>query len=42
VLCLDHKLAGIGSKSCGPDLSEKYRVCEDTFDFSFVLAPEVT
>ena len=42
VLCLDHKLAGIGSRSCGPDLSEKYRVCEDTFDFSFVLAPEVT
>jgi beta-galactosidase len=41
VLCLDHKLAGIGSKSCGPDLSEKYRVCSDTFRFSFVLKPEV-
>ncbi len=41
VLCLDHKLAGIGSKSCGPDLSEKYRVCGDTFRFSFVLKPEV-
>ena len=40
VLCLDHKLAGIGSKSCGPDLSEKYRVCSDTFRFSFVLKPE--
>ena len=40
VLCLDHKLAGIGSKSCGPDLSEEYRVCDDTFRFSFVLKPE--
>ena len=40
VLCLDHKLAGIGSKSCGPDLSEKYRVCGDTFRFTFVLKPE--
>jgi beta-galactosidase len=40
VLCLDHKLAGIGSKSCGPDLSEKYRVCDDIFRFSFLLKPE--
>ena len=40
VLCLDHKMAGIGSKSCGPDLSEQYRVCDDTFRFSFVLKPE--
>ena len=40
VLCLDHKMAGIGSKSCGPDLPEKYRVCDDHFCFSFVLKPE--
>ena len=40
VLCLDHKLAGIGSKSCGPDLSEKYRVCDEIFRFSFLLKPE--
>jgi beta-galactosidase len=40
VLCLDHKLAGIGSKSCGPDLSEKYRVCDDICRFSFLLKPE--
>jgi beta-galactosidase len=42
VLCLDHKLAGIGSKSCGPDLSPEYRVSDDTFRFSFVLKPERT
>ena len=40
VLCLDHQLAGIGSKSCGPDLLPEYRVCEDHFDFSFILMPE--
>ena len=40
VLCLDHRLAGIGSKSCGPDLSEIYRVDGDTFRFSFLLRPE--
>ena len=40
VLCLDHKMAGIGSKSCGPDLSKKYRVCDDSYHFSFLLKPE--
>ena len=40
VLCLDHQMAGIGSASCGPELSEKYRVCDETFRFSFVLRPE--
>ena len=39
VLCLDHKMAGIGSKSCGPDLLPKYRVRDDVFRFSFVLRP---
>ena len=41
VLCLDHKMAGIGSKSCGPDLSKEYRVDADTYHFSFLLRPEV-
>ena len=41
VLCLDHQMAGIGSKSCGPDLSEKYRVSADSFRFSFLIRPEV-
>ena len=40
VLCIDHKMAGIGSKSCGPDLSEKYQVREDSFHFSFLIKPE--
>jgi hypothetical protein len=35
-------MAGIGSKSCGPDLSPEYRVSDDTFRFSFVLKPERT
>ena len=40
VLCIDHKMAGIGSKSCGPDLSEEYRVDEERYRFSFWLYPE--
>ena len=39
VLCIDHQMAGIGSKSCGPDLLPKYRVSADTFRFSFMLEP---
>ena len=40
VLCLDHKMAGIGSKSCGPDLLPKYRVSDDAYHFAFILKPE--
>ena len=40
VLCLDHQMAGIGSKSCGPDLPEEYRVNADTYRFAFVLRPK--
>ena len=40
VLCLDHKMAGIGSKSCGPDLLPKYRVSDDVYHFAFILKPE--
>lgn len=40
VLCIDHKQAGIGSKSCGPDLLPKYRVNADTYHFAFMLKPE--
>ncbi len=39
VLCLDHKMAGIGSGSCGPDLSPKYRVDADEYRFGFVVRP---
>ena len=41
VLCIDHKMAGIGSNSCGPELSEKYRITADEYWFSFLLKPEI-
>ena len=37
---LDHRMAGIGSKSCGPDLCEQYRIDEDTYRFAFLIRPE--
>lgn len=40
ILCLDHRMAGIGSRSCGPELSEQYRVDANTFRFTFYLKPE--
>ena len=40
VLCIDHQLAGIGSKSCGPDLLPEYCVCSENYHFSFILKPE--
>ena len=41
VLCIDHKMAGIGSKSCGPDLSEEYRVSADNYHFVFLMRLEI-
>ena len=26
VICIDYKMAGVGSNSCGPELAEKYRL----------------
>ena len=40
VLCIDHQLAGIGSKSCGPDLMPEYSVCSDEYHFRFMIKPE--
>ncbi len=40
VLCIDHRMAGIGSHSCGPELLPKYRVAGDRFRFSFIMKPE--
>ena len=40
VLCLDYKHNGIGSNSCGPELMEKYRLSDETIDFSIRLIPE--
>ncbi len=39
VLCLDYRINGIGSNSCGPELLEKYRFCEETFTFEITLIP---
>ena len=33
VLCIDYAQNGIGSNSCGPKLSEKYRLNEENFTF---------
>lgn len=35
VLCLDYKMSGVGSNSCGPFLLEKYQLSEKEFVFRF-------
>jgi beta-galactosidase len=40
ILCLDYRHNGIGSNSCGPELLEKYRLDEETIDFSMTIIPE--
>ncbi len=39
VLCLDYRLSGIGSNSCGPQLLEQYQLNEESFDFTVELRP---
>ena len=39
VVHIDYRNAGIGSHSCGPRLAPKYRINENTIDFSFRLLP---
>ena len=39
VLCVDYKLNGIGSNSCGPDLLDAYRFSETEFRFALTIAP---
>lgn len=39
VLCLDYRMNGIGSNSCGPRLMEKYRFDEEMFTFAITLEP---
>jgi beta-galactosidase len=36
-LCLDYKQSGIGSNSCGPELFSKYRLEEESIDFTFYI-----
>ncbi len=35
ILCLDARMSGIGSGSCGPQLAEEYQVNEDEFSFDW-------
>ncbi len=37
VLCVDYKMSGVGSNSCGPELAEKYRLCEEEISFKVTL-----
>jgi len=37
VLYIDYKHSGIGSNSCGPVLSEKYQLKEESFSYCFTL-----
>lgn len=41
VLCIDYKVSGIGSNSCGPKLLEKYQFAENTFTFNVTLSPYI-
>ena len=38
-LRIDYKVSGIGSASCGPMLSEKYRLSEKHIEFKFTIKP---
>lgn len=40
ILCIDYKMSGVGSNSCGPELLPQYRLEEGQFDFSFSLMME--
>lgn len=40
VFCLDYRQSGIGSNSCGPQLKEKYQLCQEKWRFRFTLVPE--
>lgn len=41
VLCLDYRMQGVGSNSCGPELLPQYRILEDKFTFRLGLRPTV-
>lgn len=40
VFCLDYKMSGVGSNSCGPQLLPQYRLAEEHFNFTFDLIVE--
>ena len=37
VLCLDYKMSGIGSQSCGPELKEEYQLSDERINYQFNL-----
>ena len=39
VFCLDYKMSGVGSNSCGPMLLPEYQLNEEAFSFQFGLTP---
>ncbi|OOF43664.1 beta-galactosidase [Rodentibacter rarus] len=39
ILCVDYKMSGIGSNSCGPSLKEKYRLNETQWDWEVRFSP---
>ncbi len=39
VFCLDYKMSGVGSNSCGPALLPQYQLNEEKISFTFSLAP---
>ena len=41
VFCLDARMSGLGSASCGPDLKEIYQVNEKLIEFEGVLIPDI-
>lgn len=40
IVCLDYKMSGVGSNSCGPVLLPQYQLNEESFSFHFALSPE--
>ena len=40
VVCLDYAQSGIGSNSCGPELSKEYRLDKENFEFNIKLVFE--
>lgn len=39
ILCIDYKMSGIGSNSCGPSLKEAYRLNETEWDWEMKFIP---
>ena len=37
---VDHRMSGLGSASCGPELQKAYRIDEDRYKFAFMMIPE--